>query len=409
MELRLHQMDVDVYFDWLSSIERKILTDSISPLEEKQLLHHIHHVSVKHYHFIRLYETLQHFRDYLLIRMRLAYYEPVSGFLNRYRSNYRNAIKLHAKLNDATFDIIRQHSLFDRDTKKWIDDLKSIFRDKELDAYTRYRAVVRLMYIFYNYRNAAAFKEITLELDKTLYDPVFYSKRILANYYANRSMMHQRLWELEEAENYGWLSVRQQNNDYLFYINNLCGILIKRHKYGKAMRLMQQTFPELKKTNSMFNRVGFVSLYIKVLVFNGKNQEAESYAETFRDVHKKEIFQYRWHLFYEAYLLALFRQNKYGRILAIVNRNNLLNMEKRAFGKTSYLPTIRSFYSVASYIETFLSEERLMTSLSDDLVVHFKDVALRHKQKELLDELYPHIPNKIDHLRKLMKARKLDT
>jgi len=329
IEQKLSQHDVDQYFEWLIDLEKKILTDSINPDEEKRLLRHLKHVSDKHYHFTRLYETIQHFRDYLLIRMRITYYKPVSEFLDKYRMKYLDALEIHTKLNDATFDIITQQSQADRESKQWESYLQEIFRNENLDAYTRYRAVVRLMYLYYNYHDANSLKNVILSLEKTLSDPAFYSKRILANYYANRSLMHQKLIELEDAEKYGYLSIRQQNNDYLFYVNNLCGVLIKRQKYKQALRLMQGSIPYLKQTNNMFNRVGFAALYVKNLAFNGKHKEAASYAETFRDNYKNEIFQFRWHLFYEAYLLALIRQGKYRQMLQLINRNDLIKREKK--------------------------------------------------------------------------------
>lgn len=400
IENKLQSMDVDVYFDWITDLEKKIMTDSISPEEEKSLLKHLKSVSPHHYHFTRLYETVQHFRDYLLIRMRIVYYNPVSEFLDIYRQQYRKAAVIHNTLNDATFDIISQHAFEKTESKQWIDRLLSVFRDDGLDAYTRYMAVVRLMYIYYNYREAAALKKITNELNDVLSQPAFYSKRILANYYANRSLMHQKLMELEQAEKYGYLSIRQQNNDYIFYVNTLCGVLIKRKKYRDALMLMQKSIAFLKKTNSMFNRIGFVALYVKVLVFNGKNKEASSYAETVRDNYKKEIFQYRWHLFYEAYLLALLRQGNYRKMITVIQRNDLLNKEEKAFNKPDFLAVLRSFYLTAAYLETEISEKKLNEGMGDIFKRTFNDISLRYKQQELLEELRPHLPQAIKQVEK---------
>lgn len=399
IENKLKAMDVDFYFDWITNLEKKIMTDSISPEEEKSLLKHLKTVSPHHYHFTRLYETIQRFRDYLLIRMRIFYYNPVSEFLDTYKTQYREAAVIHNDLNDATFDIINQHAYEKTESKQWAERLIKVFRNKDLDAYTRYRAVVRLMYIYYNYREATALKKITEELNEVLYQPAFYSKRILANYYANRSMMHQKMMELEQAEKYGYLSIRQQNNDYIFYLNNLCGVLIKRKKFQEALKLMQKAFSYLKKSNSMFNRIGFVALYVKVLVFNEKNKEATSYAETFRDNHKKEIFQYRWHLFYEAYLLSLLRQEKYRKIISVIQRNNLINLEEKAFSKTDLLAVLKSFYLTAAYLETKISEKRLNDGLQQIFGKTVHDISLKYKRKELIEELEHHVPQTIRSLK----------
>jgi len=68
------------------------------------------------------------------------------------------------------------------------------------------------------------------QLDNLFKTPLFYSKRLLANYYANRAMMHSKLNELTQAEKYGYLSIRNKNSDYLFYLINLCGVLLKQGK-----------------------------------------------------------------------------------------------------------------------------------------------------------------------------------
>lgn len=395
IEKILAEKDVDKYFEWITGLEKKILTDSIHPDEEKQLIQHLKKVSLQHYHFTRLYETVQHFRDYLLIRMRITYYKPVSEFLDNYRRYYRNSAEVQNVLNDATYDIISQYGPTKRESGQWINYLVEIFRDESLDAYTRYRAVIRLMYVYYNYRRFDELKSITLELEQTLYLPQFYSKRILANYYANRSMMHQKRMELDEAEEYGYLSIRQVNNDYIFYINNLCGILIKQRKYAIGLKMMQSSMPHLKHTNSLFNRIGFVSLYIKILVFNGKSKQAASYAETFRETYRKEIFAHRWHLFFEAYLLALLRIGKNRQILTLVRRNNLLQKELKEYGQKNILAVIHSFYWVSAYLETEIGEQQLEENLFEIFKHKFDDQSLTFKKQELLNELSEYVPDAI--------------
>lgn len=74
----LAKIDVDVFFEWLIVVEKKILTDVISPVDEAQILVNIKNIKPTHYYFIRFYELLQYYRDYLLVRSRTKYNK--SGF-----------------------------------------------------------------------------------------------------------------------------------------------------------------------------------------------------------------------------------------------------------------------------------------------------------------------------------------
>jgi len=49
----LSKIDVDVFFEWLIMVEKKVLTDVISPLDETEILANIKLIKPTHYHFIR--------------------------------------------------------------------------------------------------------------------------------------------------------------------------------------------------------------------------------------------------------------------------------------------------------------------------------------------------------------------
>lgn len=393
IEKNLNEIDVDYYYDWLIAIEKQVMIDAILPEEEKDLLEKTKTTTNTHYYFIRFYELLQHYRDYLLIRVRNQYYIPVSEYLEKYHSKYLLAIKINEELNNATKDIIKQHSETITETKQWEDFLKNTFLDNHLDGYTRYRAVVRLTFLYYNYRDFDKLRLIYDMLDKMFKEDIFYSKRILANYYANRAMMHSKLNELDLAEKYSYLSIRQNNSDYLFYLLNLCGVLLKREKNKEAYKIMSDSIPELKKTNSFYYRIGFVSFYIKTLLANKLIDKAVSYAESFLDGYKKEILKYRWHLFFSSYIRALFQAEKFSKIMTISKRYNLVGKEKHFIGRAKYLPIIYWYTSVASYIEGAISEKRLELT-----IIESGHSLIKHKYKsikinELLEELSGSIPN----------------
>jgi hypothetical protein len=392
---KLNKFDVDVFLATIKDLEQKIMTDAISAEEEKQLITFLSKIQPTDYYFLQFYELVQHFRDFLLIRIRMVYYESVSEYLDQYKDHYVNVMAINYKLNNASFDIIKQQSSSAKESEQWIQFLTDTFHNKTLDGYTRYRAVVRLLYVYYNYSRFNEMKEITDILDRTLHSPIFYSKRILANFYANRAMMYQKRSELEEAEAYGYLSIRQHNSDYLFYINNLCGILLKQKKHKEAMTLMQNTIPEMKHTNSFYNRIGFVSLYLRTLLVNGKIEQAASYGETFSNTYRKEIFAHRWHLFYTTFLQVLVKQRNYKKLLSIIKRNDMVKKEREFLGQAKYLPTIQWYFWLASYIEAEKSEKETAMQLNSSIKEMLKNQHKEKKINQLIEEVKPHIPDVI--------------
>ncbi len=400
VEKNLKEVDVDHYFEWLLNIEKQVMTDAITPDEEKELQSKILSTSDSSYYFIRFYEVLQHYRDYLLIRVRNQLNEPVSAYLDQYRDSYLQTTEINSRLNSATLDIIKQHSSTTTESKQWENFLEQTFLNEKLDGYTRYRAIVRLTFLYYNYRDFDKLKDIYSILDKIFKTHVFYSKRILSNYYANRAMMHSKLNELDLAEKYGYLSIRQHNSDYLFYLLNLCGVLLKKGKNKEAYHLMSDSIPELKKTNSFYNKIGFVAFYINTLLANNYVDKAVSYAETFFDGYKKEILKQRWHLFFSSYIRALFQAKKYVKILSVMKRYNLVNKEKQFIGRARYLPILFWYSTAANYLDGNISETQLAGTIirsGQSLVKHkYKSV----KINELLNELSHINPKVFKNIRK---------
>jgi hypothetical protein len=241
------------------------------------------------------------------------------------------------------------------------------------------------------------------ELDKLFKTDVFYSKRLLANYYSNRAMMHSKLNELVLAEKYGYLSIRQKNTDYLFYLANLCAVLLRSGKYDKALKVMSSSIPELKKTNSFYNKIGFASFYTRTLVYNKMAKNAVSYANTFLDAYKKEIFETRWHLFFTAYLQALLSAEKYSRLLSVAKRYNLLNLEQKSIDKTVYMPVLLWYNEVALYMEGKQSQEKLVETITSSARKFLQNKYKAGRINELLDNLADSIPSEVGVIRSRIK------
>ncbi|NVO09587.1 MAG: hypothetical protein HXX16_06470 [Bacteroidales bacterium] len=395
----LNKHDVDLFYDWLISIERNVMNDSIVPEEEKYLLDQTNHLGPTFYYFIRFYQVLQHYRDYLMVRNRIRYYSQISAYLEKYKEPFEKSILLNNDLNSAAERVVSKLASTDEEFNRFEELFKTIYFDTNLDGYTRYRAAVRLTIFYYTNREFDKLRSIYDNLDIALKTNIFYSKRVLANYYANRAMMHSKLNELDLAEKFGYLSIRQKNNDYLFYLVNHSAVLLKCGKHQDALGLMTSSIPELKNTSSYYCKIGFVSFYIRTLLANNQLEKSVSYATTFFEGYKKEIFEYRWHLFFSAYLLALLRNEKYSRIISLSRRYKLVNKEKEHAGKAIYLPVILWYTTISEYMEGEISLEKFK-----DIIISSARTLINHRYKslkinELLSDLAFNAPDIIKSIK----------
>jgi hypothetical protein len=391
----LSKADVDLFYDWLLSIERSVMSDSITPDQERELMSYASTIKPSHYNFIKFYQVMQHYRDYLMVRNRIRYYAQVTKYLEEFYRNYIKVADLNNEMNIAAERIVNQINANDQEFQRWELLLKNIYFDESLDGYTRYRAAVRLTILFYTNREFNRLLSIYDHLDIQFRKDVFYSKRILANYYHNRAMMHSKLNELDLAEKYGFLSIRQKNSDYLFYLVSLCGVLLSKGKSEKALRMMTDSIVELKNTNSFHSKIGFASFYIKALSANNHNEKAVSYGSTFFEGYKKEIFDYRWHLFFSSYMKVLLRTEKYAKIISLSRRYKLISKEKEYMGKAMYIPVILWYTTLSEYMEGIITQERfteIIVKSGKSLLVNSYKV---QKICELLSDLAFCLPDEV--------------
>lgn len=400
----LSKIDVDVFFEWLILAEKKVLTDIVSPSDEAEILDFIKQTKPTHYYFIRFYEFLQYYRDYLLVRSRTKYNRVVSEYLEKYKNNYLKSTQINQQLHLITTEIVNKEITQKEELASAESLLQSIYYDDELDAYTRYRAVVRLTIYFYNNRQFDKQLVVYQHLDELFKTPLFYSKRLLANYYANRAMMHFKLNELVLAEKYGYLSIKNKNSDYLFYLINLCGVLLKQNKKEEALSLMRNSIPELKNTNNNYYKIGFASFYIKTLVVNQKSNKAVEYASNYFEIYRKEIFEFRWHLFFCAYLQALIQAGKYAKLLSLCRRYKLVQKEKQRIDRADYMPVIQFYSLISEYLENIISSDKLVISIVKLVQNLMSDKYRSRKVLELFDELAPNLPDEIKSIKKELQA-----
>ncbi|MFW5705959.1 MAG: hypothetical protein ACOCX8_03050, partial [Bacteroidota bacterium] len=241
----------------------------------------------------------------------------------------------------------------------WEDFLREVSFDDSLDGFNRYFAIVRLTFLYYNYNRLDQIASLYDYLDGQFSTGNFYSRRILLNYYSNRLMLHAKLNEPEKAEQYGYLSVCDNSSDFIHYLNNLCSVLLRNNKQKQALELMQSSIPELKKTISYHNRVGFAALFVKALNANHRPAEAESYASSFFQAYRDKILMYRWHSFFSAWLQSLIMQQKYRQVLTICRRQKIMALEKDHSERPAYLPTIAWYYHLSMFKTGEISADEL--------------------------------------------------
>lgn len=389
---KLQSIDVDVFYEWLLEIDIKIMTDSISPREEDALIRLIRNFEKPPYYFIRLYEIIRNYRFYLLIRFRHQYNRIVDRFLTDNQQLYAECTEINRKLHEATIDIVDQYALNKTESRKWEAWLKEVFYNTNIDGLNRYLAIVRLTLIYFNYKEYDKLDKIYDDLDLVMQTGQFYSRRILLNYYSNRVMLHSKRNELDKASTFGYLSIRQHSGDYLHYVNNLCAVLLRMNQNTRALRLMQEAFPELKHTKSPHNRVGFASFFIRALNKNHREKEAADYAETFLNNYKQDILAFRWHTFFTAYMQSLIALESYARLLNLSRKYKLMELEQDYKLRPVYIPTVSWYHYVAAYKELEINFEELSTEIRNPAIPLLTDAHKCRLMNYLAIELHNHVP-----------------
>lgn len=374
------------------------MTDTIEPQEEKQLLKIIREYDHPGFYFIKLFELAQLYRHFLLIRMRYVHHRQVEDFLQRFRQKYEECKAINERIHEATLDIVNQYSKNSAQSIHWEEWLTEVFYNEEIDGLNRYYALVRLAFIYFNYMQYDKLLKNFDYIDCLFGQGIYYSRRILLNYYANRLLLHTKFNEFERAEFYGYLSIREKNNDYIFYVNNLSAVLLRQKKYQEALQVMRAAYSEVKNTISFHNRIGFVAFYLKCLNHNQLFQNAENYAESFLQAYKREIFEYRWHIFFSAYLEALLRQEKFAKLLTVVRKYQLPEREEQYQSRANYLPTILWYTAIARYKEMQIDKKELAEIVrnSIDELEHVEDKS--YQLRDLMEQVRPYIPGIVNQV-----------
>ncbi|GAB3333673.1 hypothetical protein GCM10027429_14500 [Marivirga atlantica] len=388
----LSKADVDIEFDALIVLEQKLMKDAISTEDEHQLLSFIRNTDTTHYYFMKRFELAMHLLNYLLVRMRHKEYNEAVSFVNKYKNTYDHCRWVYGRIQEATYDITNQYTFNDKESKQWEHWLLTIFRDPMIDGMNRYYALVRLIFLYYNYNQQEKMESLFSEVEPLLESGQFYSKRILINYYGNRLLFHSKANQLDLAQKYGYLSVRVKNSDYLHYINNLNTVLLKKGQIKEALVLMRQAFPEANKSPNFHHRVSFVASYVRCLTDSGEIAKGITHAEIFLNAFKKELMEHRWHFFFTIYFRALLLNGQYRKICQTISKYKLLEKEEKYLQKIKSVATLEWYNNAASYKSEKIEFDELRTFVKSFLQIYDKISNRSKAVNELLDDTKRVIP-----------------
>lgn len=409
IEERLKAIDVDEKLVWMKDMERKIMTDRIAPDDEKKLLSTIRRYKKPGFFFCKFYELVRTYRQFLLIRLRYKDHQTADQFVSYFATAYQLSREVDEKMHTATKDIVSQYAQHDVESVQWEQWLEDVFYNEQIDGLNRYTALLRLTFIGLNYRKFDRLLEKFDHADLIFQEGDFYSKRILSNYYANRLLIHSKFKEFDKAIYYGYLSLRWKNHDYVYYVNNLAAVLLRKQKNSEALQLMKSAYPAMKETQNMYNKIGFVSFYLLCLNANQQLKSAENYAGTFLKAYKKEIIENRWHLFFISYLETLLLQNKYTKVIQLIHQNQLLELEKKNQDQPGFIPTIQWCYLVASFREGYLKEKSMLAQMDlwlDSIVLEEGRI---NRILHLVAQLRPHVPKLNYRMHEKLKEKSMTT
>lgn len=362
---RLATIDVDHQFRILVHLEEQIATDGIQPDEERLLSRILKDTDHRSYNFSKIYALARQYRHFLLIRMRYRQHAEVDDFLRTYRAHYDHSRDIGDKIHYATQDIVKQYAGSPAESIQWERWLTDIFTDDQVDGANRYMALVRLTFLYFNYKQFEPLREKFDRYDQLLSQGIYYSRRLLINYYSNRLLLHNFCGEYDQAIWYGYLSIREKNTDYIHYVNTLSGVLLRQQQHEQALSVMRKAYPELKATISFHNRLVFVAFYLRALHANSLLTNAENYAESFLRAYSQEIFDHRWHLFFTVFFDILLHRDKTARLVRLARKYRLVQREKEHVERSGTHPYLQWQYTLAAFLEMKITRANL-----ENMVAH---------------------------------------
>jgi hypothetical protein len=316
--------------------------------------------------------------------MRYRDYALVNAFLNKYRTDYAYCKLINDKLHEATLDIVNHYVHKKENATDWLQWLKSIYYNESVDGFNRMLAWIRLVFIAHNRKQYEILGEEFDYFEQMVKKGQFYSRRILINFYSQRLLYHAYLGDFETAAHFGYLSIKETNNDYLYYVTNLAAVLLRCDRPEEALLILKNSQKVAKNSLNFHNKIGHTANYLFALSKLGRFRQAENHGFVFLRAYRKEIFEYRWHLFFTAYFQAMLLNGSYGQLLKAYQSNKIEGREERYSISPNYTPTLPWLLALASYKSNAMDFDKLVKTLKG-LIERSKDNYKGNWKKEILE------------------------
>lgn len=356
IDKKLGEIDIDRYFEWISEVNHLITMDSIPPEEQTKILREMQLFEPGWFHMESFYRLIQNYEGYLLRRFRESDYDLVKAFNRRYLDTYNAYKKMEAEVAVITEQIVFQNSRLDSTKLDW---LLEVFRDPEVSKKIRYHALLAFMMHHINRKETDVLVKPMQELEDAIFDGEFYSRRILANFYANKLIVLRWQRSYEAAAYCGLQSIKHKTEDYLYYLNNYVSVLFHLSRTDEALTKMQEMFVDYKSSRDLGRKIVFITNYCRCLNLENRYVKSASLARSFLDEQGKRILKRGWHYFFRTYFFALLKCDETERIVRLERKYKLTDRE----AKESFDPHIRTLVLAAEYREIKVSQRDFFASI----------------------------------------------
>lgn len=353
-EHKLEAADVDAYYAWITKVNHQIQVDAIPPAEQARILREMEAYAPGWFHAGSFYRTISTYEFYLLIRYREKDHQTVQAFLERYRATYEENERVLTEIKAITSRLVEGENApgVDMD-EKGLSRLLSYFRDERLSKKTRYQAWLAFHMYHINIRDIAPLEGPLRELEDSIFKGDFYSRRILANFYANKLLVLSNLGKYEEAAYCGLQSVKHSTEDYLYYLNNYCSVLMQLGRHPQAVAYMKKAMERFKETRDKGRKIIFAANYARSHHALDQYNPGARMARLLIDELGQSVFKFRWHYLFRMYFQSLLGLDQGEEVLRCERRYKLTDLEKRG----GFAPYIEAMVLVARYREFKIPEK----------------------------------------------------
>ena len=370
MQTKLKGFCTDNYYERLNYFDIRIKTDTISSEEEKELLQLIKTYTPHHFHFIRFFEVVKSYLMFLLVRVRLNDYGLIQKFVHEYHDDYARCKEVSNRMTQATGDIVTDYhnSKISQNSTKWISWLTRLWKDPALDGHNSYQALILLSYVAL-LKNDFLYEVLGYyeELESHLEDGSYYSKKLLLNYYGNKQLILMKLHQYDSALYYGKLSISEQGNDYVMYLNNYCFNLLKLGRAKEALNLLEAARPFARQMSNKYNRTLFISSLMKSYNDNELFKNSKQYAENRLALYEKDILEHNWNKFFRTYIETLIHLGEFVKAKKVIRKYNLVERETTFLKNYISFPYFKWFLALANHKEGNITESKFLTTLKKEI------------------------------------------